>query len=848
MENSIFQLSILNILNKYGLQGIGYSIVIIVIYIAFNKPENFKIWGSWIYNFLGGMFSFLRKKAVKFSIEGPCTKALKRISKELPEMEIPDLNIKWVNEDNALTRLKEGKAIVKLRFSNDQSRNIIKATTVYVRDAFLNHSKPYLSVNFKRAIDFSISKKILLNITNNQRNIISQFIEDNVSIIGEIQEECNSIEEIDDSGLFTRILIRELDYYGTKLTGRIPNQDHYDESAEFLKFLHDIAIREPDDFTPLSFDRQFFKVGVLLVAKLDTFSSHGLDPYLRRIKLGLAKGIETFYLLARDDKVEILQTVATELLNTGNFTLINNPKEYRDIQNRATICYCLRINKDSLLANSLKQIGDAIKEQIKLNAVITKVREDYIQLDCFGIEGYVKRDYLSILEIKDARLYFKESSYIEAIPLEIQQNGTIEFTLKGTSSDPNYLINKNFEIKKVVSGKITYIDDTFLKVDIGDEKIEGIAFRKNLTYSRFLLLTEKFEIGEEYEFIVHSYDFERARIRLVLKELSDPWNKLRLHKKLNCNLSVYKKSTKSFIGEISEGIEAILPYNELAWFESEIDNVKNSIKLNNEISCYVKEFDLKTKLILLTLKNELNNPYNEFLKSNKDSIVEFIIKEINEFGILGTIESKYDIFIPKYEQSWNGINYKYKVGNKYKVYIKGKDKHQFKLIGSFKPVIPHPLKDFTDNYKEGQPLKTLNIIEKYDWGTTFKIKDSKKEYEGLLFSGDISESCYIQSSKEVLKNIDRLPLVIKTIDCEKNRIVLSLKLLTEKNVDRITSLSYEKNYSSLIIGESNYSYVVLITGFWIEGILETEKKYNIGEIIKLRPSRIDETEIVLTDQ
>lgn len=40
----------------------------------------------------------------------------KKLGKELPDLEIPELSIKWVKEDNLQAKLKEGKAIVKLRF------------------------------------------------------------------------------------------------------------------------------------------------------------------------------------------------------------------------------------------------------------------------------------------------------------------------------------------------------------------------------------------------------------------------------------------------------------------------------------------------------------------------------------------------------------------------------------------------------------------------------------------------------------------------------------------------------------------------------------------------------------
>src|SRR5262249_1035978 len=94
--------------------GILFTIIAIILYIGINKPENFKIYFGFVLELLSWPFSIFRKRAVRFQIEGPTTRALKKLSKEVPDLEVPDLNIQWVTQDNLETKLKEGKAIIKL--------------------------------------------------------------------------------------------------------------------------------------------------------------------------------------------------------------------------------------------------------------------------------------------------------------------------------------------------------------------------------------------------------------------------------------------------------------------------------------------------------------------------------------------------------------------------------------------------------------------------------------------------------------------------------------------------------------------------------------------------------------
>lgn len=844
-----FKDAVQSLLESYGIPGVLILIIIFILYVAATKPENFKIYFGFLYQIVAWPFSSFRKKAIQYRIEGPTTKALKKIAKEVPDIEIPELVIKWVSEDNIESTLKEGKAIVKLRFDRDNTKNIIKATSLFVRDAFLKHTKPYLNESFKKALNLIFSKKILLLIQRNQSNLISQFFEENSIEDDEVFEKCEKIEEIDDSGLLTRILIRELNNFGDKLAGRLPKNAHKEESEEFLNFLNQIATREFDDYTPLVFANDILKVGVILVAKIETYTNYGLEPYMRRIKLGYANGIESFYLLARSEKVDILTKVANELLQTGNFILINKPQEFKDSKGRPSICYYIRINENSILANTLKDIGNSIKEKICIKGVIVSVKEHFLKLNINGVEGRIKRENLSIIEIADARLYFQEGSYIEAQPLEIQKDGVVELSLKNTLSDPNKFLTSNYEVGKKVFGIVSYIDDEFIKVDLGIDKVEGFAYRKDLTRSRFIFLHKKFHIGEEHEFEVLGYNFEKASIRLKLTQISDPWQIANHFPGESIQFLVCKKNPRAFVGEIEEGLEAILPFVEVGWTEDEINKKLQKIKLDSVIDCRIKKVDRGNNIIILSLKDKGNNPYIEFYKKSADQVFDFIIKEVTPYGINGRlVETNLDIYIPRYEMSWNGAKYQYKMGMKKKVSIKDINRSQSRLIGSFKPILIHPLQEINENFKAGHILLELKIKHAYEWGIVYTFKYKNSLYEALLTKGEISHLCWIDNCVDFLNALDNVPFPIKTIDMERNRILLSLKSLTKKNIEKKEELSYENAYPGIVLGRMKTSnmYSILLLNYWVEGILETTEMFNTGARVEVRPIGKSGAELHLT--
>lgn len=836
-----------NYLASLGLPGFLIAIIIWLLWVAGTKPENFQIYFGFVQKIFAYPFKFIRKTAIKNNIEGPCTKALKSIASELPDLEIPSLNIEWVNKENLETKLKEGKAIVRLKFEDDETKNIVKATSIYVKDAFLKHTKPYLAKSFREAIDLSITKKILLKSTKSSVTL-SYFIDENNNLEDAVSEKCEIIEEIEDNGLFTRVLLRELDLFGKKLNGRHIKEEYKKEADEFLLYVDEIATREYDDDTPLAFSKQIIKAGIVLVAKPETYTNYGIKPYLRRIKLGIAKGIDSFYLLARGGSVDILKNVATELLNTGNFILINQPKEYKDIKGRSAICYCIRTDENSIFTNTRREIGDAINAKFPIACVVTKVNPAYLKLDVNGLEGYIKKDNISIINIDDATHYFREGSYVEAIPIEIQERGVIEFTLRNTKSDPNNYIASHFEIGKRIEGKIREVEDNFAKIDIGEETIDGFAYRKDLTYSRFAFLHELFPINQTFEFDVLGYNFEKGSIRLAFAELKDPWKNIFYSKYSPVNLVICKKTAKSFVGEIAEGVDASLPFRELDWIEGDAKKKELSIRLNDNIPCLVDNIDKEKRFVYLTLKEKDNNPYLQFDKENRGKDYDLIVDEVNSYGIIGHIitNKRYNIYIPSYETSWTKTKFHYDKKKNYQVRITGLDKFQTKLIGSIKPFLTHPLAEFSNSFRIGQTLSHLKIKETFKWGIHYNIEYNKKIYKALLHRNDICDGFIAcESLNEALNDI---PLILDNIDFENNIISLSLKKLLDVNSERRSSMDYSRVYEGYIIATNrDGTYNVFLKGLWIIGKLETNKKYPIGIKLEVRPSKIN-SELVLTDE
>lgn len=821
-------------------------LVILVLFFAVKYADNIKLLLSWLIYPIAFIFKRAKTQFIKYQLDGACSIALNKYKNELPDFTIPPFRIKWMKEKDYATMLKEGEAIVNLRFSPNQTQNIINATSVYVRDIFLKHTKPYISTNLQEAINLTIISSILQN-TDANHDIMFDFFEENKENFVTYAAECEQLQSINDSGLFSRILIRELDSYGHKLLGRIPNDKYKQEADDFVKFLYNIAIREHEEYTKLQFEQSFLKVGVLLVAKEDTYAKGGLAPYLRRIKLGFAKGIDTFYLLAREESVDILKKVVQELLLRGDFRIINKPKEYKDRYDRDVICYCIKVDSQSSIANAYRDINDTIKTQTEIVGVITRVRKDKICVDVNGVEGYVAAHNFSKQPSINPFDYFKENSLINIIPMEVKDDGIVEFSLIGTNSDPIRLLQNNFTIGTTIEVIVDYADDDFVKFNIPDVDTTAIAFRRDLTYSRYMLLHQKFTNGSSWNCDIKEINYEKNELIVRLHDLIDPWKVIDIYniKKSMVNFTICRRDKFGFWGEIKEGIVAFLPYKNLAWLEKDIEQTKRTLSLGSICQCHIIDVNLTKKLIYLSCKNNLDNPYESFVKQHKNVCVSCILRDKSEKGYFGQIANGLKIFIPKEETHRDNNYYDIKLNTYINVFIIGLGKSSDLLIGSVKKYIPYALQEFYDTHQVNQIIDSKDLVIKEITQECIIVMINK--YKALLFRGDISNEAYIPDCRAIFSSgkID-FPLVIKDINLEQNRILLSLRNLTMENSRMIKKISYQEQYDAIVLGyKQDNRYTILLKTIWIETTLESAKALHVGETIIVRAVRLTEPSVFI---
>lgn len=124
------------------------------------------------------------------------------------------LGIQWVESGQGeTTQIRENELLIRLDPSDSQEKNIVLLTTALVKQTSLVGIRYILEEPLEKAIDLNLVKNLLKEVKNEK--VLDWYLKNEylptTESSNEIKEWNNKIVEIDERGLFTRLLLVELD-------------------------------------------------------------------------------------------------------------------------------------------------------------------------------------------------------------------------------------------------------------------------------------------------------------------------------------------------------------------------------------------------------------------------------------------------------------------------------------------------------------------------------------------------------------------------------------------------------------------------------------------------------------
>ncbi len=299
-------------------------------------------------------------------------------------------------------------------------------------------------------------------------------------------------------------------------------------------------------------------------------------------------------------------------------------------------------------------------------------------------------------------------------------------------------------------------------------------------------------VGEEYDFRVLKINRRRSNVivsRRVLLEEERESKRAELLNTLEEGQVVtgkVKNITEYGVFVDLGGLDGLLHITDMSW--KRVKHPKELVKLGQEITLKVLNFDKDSKKVSLGMKQLVPDPWDKISeKYPMNTRINGKVTNLVDYGAFVELEPGVEGLVHISEMSWTRKlrhpSQLVRVGEEVEVVILGVDEDKKRISLGMKQIRPNPWDVVAEKYPEGTILEgTIKNITEF--GLFIGIEDG---IDGLIHVSDISWTKKIRHPEELYAVGDTLQAKVLTVDKENEKFTLGVKQLQEDPWNQVPS-------------------------------------------------------------
>ncbi len=409
--------------------------------------------------------------------------------------------------------------------------------------------------------------------------------------------------------------------------------------------------------------------------------------------------------------------------------------------------------------------------------IVAKVKGG-LSVDLGGILAFLPGSQVDLVPVRHTDHLISQTTTFNVLKFNRKRRNVVlsrRSLLEKAKGDAKATLLATLEEDKVVDGVIKNITDYGVFVDLGG--LDGLLHITDLSYGRIRHPADLFKVGDTIAVKVLSFDRDKERISLGLKQMAaDPWTTV--NEKFPIGARVTGKVVSltdygSFV-ELESGVEGLIHISEMSWTRK-IRHPNQILTVGDVVEVVVLELDPQRKRISLSLKQVEPNPWEVIgEKYPVGSVIEGKIKNITDFGIFIGIDEGIDGLVHISDISWTK-RFKhpselYKKGQTVQAKVLYIDKENERFSLSIKELNPNPWQSIEMRYPVNS-LVTGAITNITDFGFFVEVEEG---IEGLVHISELSRD---KAKMAALKVGDLIRAKVIHSSPQERRIGLSIRRL-----------------------------------------------------------------------
>jgi len=328
---------------------------------------------------------------------------------------------------------------------------------------------------------------------------------------------------------------------------------------------------------------------------------------------------------------------------------------------------------------------------------------------------------------------------------------------------------------KIVEGIVKNITDYGVFIDLGG--VDGLLHITDISWGRVKHPSELFAVGNSIKVKILSFDLEKERVSLGMKQLTvDPWSiaaeKYAVGSRVTGTV-VSLTDYGAFI-ELEEGIEGLIHVSEMSWTRK-IRHPSKVVSVGEAVEAIVLDIKPENRRISLGMKQVVPNPWDVIAeKYPVGTTIEGKIKNITDFGLFIGIDEGIDGLVHISDISWiKRIKHPseiFKKGDVVQAIVLDIEKENERFSLGIKQLQDDPWKTVAERYQVGKEI-TGTVTNLTDFGIFVELEEG---IEGLVHVSEISKE-KIKTPVGIYNIGDVITARVMNINSDERRIGLSIK-------------------------------------------------------------------------
>ena len=372
--------------------------------------------------------------------------------------------------------------------------------------------------------------------------------------------------------------------------------------------------------------------------------------------------------------------------------------------------------------------------------VSRKVKGGYM-VNVFGVEGFLPQSLSTFRNVNENVIGKK--FLFQILKLSKAKNNFILSRRDAVRQEREVLRKQLWEELKegqLRKGRVKSITNFGAFVDLGG--VDGLLHIADMSWKKVSHPSEVVAVGDEIQILVLSFDQEKRKISLGLKQtMPDPW--LDIEKKYPVESVVKGKIVNiqnyGVFVELEKGIEGLVHISEVSWTKRYL-NLNEMFAIGDIVEAKVIGVDPASRKISLSLKQLEKDPWEEIeTMVTVDTEAKAKVVGFGEGCAYLSMDSGLEGIVYNEDLSWTKRVIRaqeiVKKQHSYDFRILGLDRTNRRVILGLKQLVDDPWPEILERYPIGIQIEG-EVVKLTNFGVFVKLEE---ELEGLVFSGEIEE-------------------------------------------------------------------------------------------------------------